>query len=57
MSTVSAEHSSGYYDKTTTVAKTKVGRLLERLDGEDTVRLNRPIAVFLGLGVAALITD
>lgn len=37
-------------DKITTVAGTKVGKRIGRLDGEDIVRLNRAIAVFLGLG-------
>jgi mRNA interferase MazF len=36
-------------DKITTVAKTKVGRQVGHLDDADVVRLNRAIAVFLGL--------
>jgi mRNA interferase MazF len=36
-------------DKITTVSKTKVGRLVGRLDTEDIVRLNRAVVVFLGL--------
>ena len=37
-------------DKITTVARTKVGKRIGRLDDEDIVRLNRAIVVFLGLG-------
>ncbi|HLZ09888.1 MAG TPA: type II toxin-antitoxin system PemK/MazF family toxin [Chloroflexota bacterium] len=36
-------------DKITTVPKSKVGMHVGRLDEEDLVRLNRAIAVFLGL--------
>lgn len=36
-------------DKTTTVPKAKLGALVGRLDDEDLVRLNRAVAVFLGL--------
>lgn len=36
-------------DKVTTVPKTKLGALVGRLDDEDVVRLNRAVAVFLGL--------
>lgn len=36
-------------DKITTVAKTKLGSRLGRLDDEDLVRLNRALVVFLGL--------
>ena len=36
-------------DKLTTVSKDRLGQRLGRLDGEDEVRLNRTIAVFLGL--------
>jgi mRNA interferase MazF len=36
-------------DKTTTVAKTKLGTRIGRISDEDTVRLNRAILVFLGL--------
>ena len=44
------EESSLMVDKITTVARTKVGRRIGRLDDEDIVRLNRAIVVFLGLG-------
>jgi mRNA interferase MazF len=40
-------------DKITTVAKTKIGSRLGRLDDEDIVRLNRAILVFLGLAGSA----
>ena len=36
-------------DKLTTVSKDRLGQRLGRLDGEDEVRMNRAIAVFLGL--------
>ncbi|CAN7718439.1 type II toxin-antitoxin system PemK/MazF family toxin [Bosea sp. LjRoot237] len=36
-------------DKLTTVPKSKLGERIGRLDAEDIVRLNRAIAVFLGL--------
>ena len=36
-------------DKITTVAKDKLGERIGRLDGDDAVRLNRAILVFLGL--------
>jgi mRNA interferase MazF len=36
-------------DKITTVARTKLGSRVGRLDDEDMVRLNRAIVVFLGL--------
>lgn len=36
-------------DKLTTVSKSKLGERIGRLDDEDMVRLNRAIAVFLGL--------
>ena len=36
-------------DKLTTVSKDRLGQRLGRLDGEDEVRLNRAILVFLGL--------
>lgn len=36
-------------DKITTVAKTKLGKRIGRLDDEDLVRLNRAVMVFLGL--------
>lgn len=40
-------------DKVTTMPKAKLGRRIGRLSGADTVRLNRAIALFLGLaGVA-----
>lgn len=40
-------------DKITTVAKTKLGSRVGRLDDEDMVRLNRAMLVFLGLAGAA----
>jgi mRNA interferase MazF len=40
-------------DKITTVAKTKLGSRVGRLDDEDIVRLNRAILVFLGLAGGA----
>jgi mRNA interferase MazF len=40
-------------DKITTVPKTKLGSLVGRLDDEDLVRLNRAVAVFLGLAGSA----
>ena len=39
-------------DKVTTIPKTKLGRRIGRLEDEDIVRLNRAIAVFLGLASA-----
>jgi mRNA interferase MazF len=36
-------------DKITTVRKKNLGRLIGVLEGEDVTRLNRAIAVFLGL--------
>ena len=36
-------------DKLTTVSKDRLGQRLGHLDGEDEVRMNRAIAVFLGL--------
>jgi len=36
-------------DKVTTVAKTKLGSQVGRLDDEDILRLNRAMMVFLGL--------
>jgi mRNA interferase MazF len=36
-------------DKLTTVRKERLGERIGRLDGEDAVRLNRAILVFLGL--------
>jgi mRNA interferase MazF len=47
------EGSSLMVDKITTVARTKVGKRIGRLDDEDIVRLNRAIVVFLGLGGAS----
>lgn len=44
------EASSLMVDKITTVARTKIGKRIGRLDDEDIVRLNRAIVVFLGLG-------
>ena len=43
------EGSSLMVDKITTVARTKVGTCIGRLDDEDIVRLNRAVVVFLGL--------
>ena len=39
-------------DKITTVAKTKVGARIGRLDEEDILRLNQAVLVFLGLTVS-----
>lgn len=39
-------------DKITTVPKSKLGRVVGRLDDEDIVRLNRAIMVFLGLAIS-----
>jgi mRNA interferase MazF len=39
-------------DKITTVAKSKVGAHVGRLDDEDMVRLNQAMMVFLGLAVS-----
>ena len=39
-------------DKITTVAKTKVGARVGRLDDEDILRLNQAVLVFLGLAVS-----
>jgi mRNA interferase MazF len=39
-------------DKITTVPRSRVGTRVGRLDDEDIVRLNRAIAVFLGLAVS-----
>lgn len=39
-------------DKLTTVPKSKLGERIGKLDDEDIVRLNRAIAVFLGLGAS-----
>ena len=36
-------------DKITTVPKSKIGKLVGRLDDADLVRLNRAVLVFLGL--------
>jgi mRNA interferase MazF len=44
------EGSSLMVDKVTTVARSKVGKRIGRLDDEDLVRLNRAIIVFFGLG-------
>ena len=40
-------------DKITTVAKTKIGTRIGRLDDEDILRLNRAVLVFLGLAGAS----
>jgi mRNA interferase MazF len=39
-------------DKITTVPKSKVGAQIGRLDGEDILRLNQAIIVFLGLAAS-----
>jgi mRNA interferase MazF len=39
-------------DKITTVSKSKVGEQIGRLDGEDILRLNQAIVVFLGLATS-----
>jgi mRNA interferase MazF len=39
-------------DKITTVAKTKIGRCIGRLDDQDVLRLNRAIVLFLGLATS-----
>jgi mRNA interferase MazF len=39
-------------DKITTVAKSKVGDRIGRLDGEDVLRLNQAVLVFLGLAIS-----
>ncbi len=39
-------------DKITTVAKSKVGNQVGRLDDEDILRLNQAVMVFLGLAVS-----
>ena len=36
-------------DKITTVAKSKVGKQVGRLDDEAVLRINRAVVVFLGL--------
>ncbi|HTW75517.1 MAG TPA: type II toxin-antitoxin system PemK/MazF family toxin [Steroidobacteraceae bacterium] len=44
------ERSSLMVDKITTVARSKIGKRIGRLDDADLVRLNRAIVVFFGLG-------
>jgi mRNA interferase MazF len=39
-------------DKITTVAKSKIGRRIGRLDDEDILRVNRAVLVFLGLAAS-----
>jgi mRNA interferase MazF len=39
-------------DKITTVAKSRIGGRLGRLDDEDVIRLNRAVMVFLGLAAS-----
>ncbi len=39
-------------DKISTVPKTKIGLRVGRLDGEDILRLNQAVLVFLGLAVS-----
>jgi mRNA interferase MazF len=40
-------------DKITTVPKTRIGSRIGKLDSEDLVRLNRAVAVFLGVAASA----
>lgn len=40
-------------DKITTVPKSKIGAQVGRLDGEDVVRLNQAVLVFLGLATSS----
>ncbi len=40
-------------DKITTVAKSKLGKRIGRLNDEDMLRLNRALLVFLGLAVSS----
>ncbi len=40
-------------DRITTVAKSKVGAYVGRLDDEDILRLNQAMLVFLGLAVSS----
>lgn len=44
-------------DKITTVPRSKVGKLVGRLDDEDVLRLNRAMLVFLGLAVSSRNAD
>jgi mRNA interferase MazF len=44
------EHSRLMVDKITTVPRSKVGRRIGRLADEDIAKLNRALAIFLGLG-------
>jgi mRNA interferase MazF len=46
------EDSSLMVDKITTVSRAKLGRKIGALNDEDIVRLNRAVAVFLGLAGA-----
>ena len=46
------EDSSLMIDKITTVPTAKLGKKIGNLDDEDLVRLNRAVAVFLGLAAA-----
>jgi mRNA interferase MazF len=39
-------------DKITTVAKSRLGSPIGRLDDDDIVRLNQAVIVFLGLGIS-----
>jgi len=39
-------------DKITTVAKSRLGSPIGRLDDDDIVRFNQAVIVFLGLGVS-----
>ena len=39
-------------DKITTVPKSKVGAQIGRLDGEDLLRLNQALLVFLGFATS-----
>ncbi|WP_025038218.1 type II toxin-antitoxin system PemK/MazF family toxin [Bradyrhizobium sp. DOA9] len=44
-------------DKITTVPRSKIGKLVGRLDDEDLLRLNRAMLVFLGLAGPQRSTD
>ncbi|MBR0959192.1 type II toxin-antitoxin system PemK/MazF family toxin [Bradyrhizobium japonicum] len=44
-------------DKITTVPRSKIGKLVGRLDDEDLLRLNRAMLVFLGLAGSQRSTD
>lgn len=44
-------------DKITTVAKSKVGARVGRLDDEDILRLNQAVLVFLGLAISPRVSQ